>query len=213
MPAVGDGEQVQERVLLEEPAVPARPRVRDRGEGPETLGQAGGLRVDHPGGDVVPVGVAGLLARGQALPHLVAEPPVELGQAGRDPGLALLGPAGRRPGVLGFGLIAGWGPAHPGSPGEKPGTGPVGRTGRVVRHRTLGPEQQQRQHVLARELPAGARAPVRRAGQVDHGAVRRGGAAPAFPPHRVGVGRGAGRRPGAAGHQRQGGPLRRCVGG
>jgi hypothetical protein len=42
------------------------------------------------------VGVAGLLAGGETLPRLVAEPPVELGQAGRDPGLALLGAAGRR---------------------------------------------------------------------------------------------------------------------
>jgi hypothetical protein len=69
--------------------------MRDRGEGPQTLGHPGGLRVDHPGGDVVPVGVAGLLAGGETLPRLVAEPPVELGQAGRDPGLALLGAAGR----------------------------------------------------------------------------------------------------------------------
>jgi hypothetical protein len=116
--AVGDPEQVEQRVLLEEPAVPARPRMRDRGEGPETLGQAGGLRVDHPGGDVVPVGVAGLLAGGQALPHLVAEPPVELGQAGRHPGLTLLGAAGRGPGVLGFGRLAGWQPGWPGRPGR-----------------------------------------------------------------------------------------------
>src|SRR6185437_15220938 len=118
---------------LEEPAVPARPRVRDRGEGPETLGQAGGLRVDHPGGDLVPVGVSGLLAGGQALPHLVAEPPVELGQAGRDPALALLSAAsGRlcRPGgttprtPLGPARLIGQEPAQSGGPAASSGTEP-----------------------------------------------------------------------------------------
>jgi hypothetical protein len=51
------------------------------------------LRVDHAGGDVVPVPVTGPLADGQALTDLIAEPAVEFGQPGRDPRLAPLGPA------------------------------------------------------------------------------------------------------------------------
>jgi hypothetical protein len=64
--------------------------MRHRGERAQAFGQATRLRVDHPGGDVVPVPVAGLLADREALADLIAQPPVELGQAGRDPRLALL---------------------------------------------------------------------------------------------------------------------------
>jgi len=64
--------------------------MRYRGERAQALGQARRLRVDHPGGDVVPVPVAGLLAGGEALADLIAQPPVEFGQAARDPRVALL---------------------------------------------------------------------------------------------------------------------------
>ncbi len=89
-PAIGEGEQPEQRVLLQQPAVPADAGVRDGGERAQAFGQARGLRVDHAGGDIVPVPVAGLLAAGQTLPDLIAQPPVEFGQAGRDPRLALL---------------------------------------------------------------------------------------------------------------------------
>jgi hypothetical protein len=131
-----------------------------------------------------------VLTRGDDPP----EPPARGGGGGGGGGGAAAGPPPRRP------------------PPAPPGPGPVRQPRRVVRHRTVGPEQQQGQYVLARELPAGTGAPVRRAGQVDHGAVRCGGAAAALAPHRVGFSGGTGRRPGAAGRQRMGGPLRRRVG-
>src|SRR5208282_4160307 len=89
-------------------------------------------------------------------------------------------------------------PRNPPSTGGLPappypaGGGPVGRVACVVFHRPVGPEKQQGQRVLARELPARARAPVGGTGQVDDGAIRRGGAATALTPQRARLG-GAGR--------------------
>ena len=50
--------------------------------------------------------IAGLLAGRQALTDLVAEPPVEFGQASGDPGLPLLRAFSRRLRILGFGRFS-----------------------------------------------------------------------------------------------------------
>ena len=154
---------------------------------------------------------AGLLADGQALTDLVAEPPVELAQAGGYPGLPLLRASSRGLGVFGVAWFPGLRAAGPAGASGEPAGGPVRRLAGVVLHRLLGPEQQQGQRVLARELPARAGAPIRGAGQVDDGVVRRGGAAAALAPQHPRLG-GAGQRPRAARRQRLGGPLRRRVG-
>ena len=93
---MGAGQQVQLRVLVEQPAGPPVSGRRDHRQPPQGAGQAGGLRVDHPRRDRFRVPVPARGRARQAGPDLVAQPGLQLGQAGRDPPPRAARPGGPR---------------------------------------------------------------------------------------------------------------------
>src|SRR5690606_17496510 len=146
------------------PAGPAG-RPRDRGEAPDLPGEAARLRVDEPPRRVVPQPVGRLLGLREPVRDLVAEPPVELGEPVVDAPLAPLGRlrvpapavalAARRPPCRALGALAPLLRPLGDAPGTRPGL-----------DHAVRPQEQQPEDVLARDLPARARAPERRPGQV-----------------------------------------------
>jgi hypothetical protein len=94
---VGGGQEVEQPVLGEQPGGPVRVRAGPRSEPAKHGGHAGDLGVHHPGGQL---SLSRALAaarggRGQAGRDLVAQPGLQLGQAGGHPFGALRGPAVR----------------------------------------------------------------------------------------------------------------------
>jgi len=172
---VRPGQQMQLRVLTEQPTRPPIAGGRDRGQPAQGTGHARRLRVDHPRGDHFRVPVPVGASTRQAGPDLVTQPRLKLGQAGGDPAGALLRPAGRSSTVLGRGPVLAGSPLRsrdgPALAAGPPRPRVVGRLA-LLRHDTIGPGQQQRERVLTGELPGRAGAFACRAGQVDDGLIR-----------------------------------------
>jgi hypothetical protein len=93
---VGDDQQPEQGELAEEMVGPIGADADHPAEPPDRPGDAGGLRVDQPGGHGLERPVTGLLGRRETLLDLVGQPAVELDQARLDPVGALLDPARRR---------------------------------------------------------------------------------------------------------------------
>ena len=188
-PPIARGDQAQQGQLLQQAAGPAFAGDRDGGQPAHHTGQGRGLGVDQARGHRVPVPVPRVFDPGQAVADLVGQPPVQLVEAGGDPGPALGGAAGGTGGGLLRVGRAGLAADLAGGAGRVPLGHPVRRLVGLG-HAAGGPQQQQAQRVLAGELPARAGAAVRRGGQVHAGLVRLLAAAPAQSPQarRVAVG-------------------------
>ena len=165
----------------------SRPGADGAAEAADAVGQPADLGVDEPGGDVVPRGVAGQRRIGQAGAHPVVQPPVELDEAGAHPGDPVVTARRRLRRRRGDAVSAAWrrpgqrraasGAAPtPSDAGRRPAphaVQPAGdprrhpRRGGRGRHLPAGPQQQQRQCVLARHDAARARAAEGDADVVD----------------------------------------------
>ena len=164
---------------------PLGPASQQLGRPADAVGQRAGLRVDQAGRRALPRRARRRVRRGQAPADLVGQPAVQLVQAGADPRRPLVGPLllpavrrrrtrpdrGRRPGPAGRARRCVRTGLRRGSrgPGRQPARRPLGPDG--GRHVALGPQQEQPEGVLARHLPARARAAPGRAGAVHHDLV------------------------------------------
>ena len=140
-PLVRGDEQPQLGQLGEEPAGPAGPRGRHLGQPAQRARDPWCLGVDHPGGHAVEPAVGVGRRPGDAGPHLVVQPDVELGQPARH---ALLSPGRRARGLLRVLRCgrAGLALRRPGRP-RRPGSPPTRRRSRPARRRR-GPRRRPR---------------------------------------------------------------------
>ena len=200
---------MQHRHLLEHVLVPACVQADERCDALDAVGESTALCIDEARGETVPRVVIGQLGRRQPDAHPVGQPAVELDEARPHP----LGPF--EPSLLSVRVDgASRRGAHTGDVrfdrhlvvARSDRVGRVGRIGRVAgrrmpisplhpllherqtfrRHHALrGEQQQQAEAVLARHLAAGARAPERRATQIDGHLVRFGRRGDVLAPHGV----------------------------
>lgn len=185
----GRVQQMQQAALLQQTDRPARTGPRDGAQLPHPGREPRGLGVDHAGRGLLPQAVPRAVGRGESAAQQVGQALFQLLGPARDAlGTALRPLPGGGVGGAPRGVAARGGPAllrRASASSLDPRRGPVGRLARPERGVVGGPEQQQPQRVLARELPARATAGVGRAGGVDHRPVRRAPAPFAQAPHRA----------------------------
>ena len=157
-------QQVQQPQAREQPLRPAvGPPGSDAAERPQPRRRARRLRVDEPRRERVPLVPRPQPPGAEPAAHRVAQPALQVLDAGRDARLALRRPPGRRLRIAR--RLARRRPRR-GPPASAPREASHSFThsgGDARRHRAARPQQQQRQRVLAGELPRRARALERRA--------------------------------------------------
>ena len=194
-PRVRLAQQMQQPEPLQQPLRPVvRPARGDAAQRPQPGRRARRLGVDQARREGVPLVPGAQPPRPQPAAHGVAQPPLQVLDAGGHPRLALRCPPRRGLGIAG--RLARSGPRSAHAPRVHPLAHP--RRRRTGRHIPTRPQQQQRQRVLAGELPRRTRALERGTGEIDRRLVGPRAGSPAQPPDRPLVEPGLRPRPGLA---------------